>query len=65
MRAFIAAYYGDPDLADRWAVIGDVDHCAGVLGRMVDAGLDHLMLNPVYDLEGQLELIARDLAPLI
>jgi probable F420-dependent oxidoreductase len=65
MREWIGTYYGNPDSADLWCVYGSIEKCADFIGRMRDAGLTHLMLNPVFDYEDHLELIASDLAPKI
>ncbi len=63
IRLWIGAYYGNPDLADRWAVAGSAAKCLDTLHRMREAGLTHIFLHPVADYLEQLEVIAAEIAP--
>jgi probable F420-dependent oxidoreductase len=63
MREWLGAYYGNPDAGERWAVAGSVEKLADFAGTLREAGLTHLMLNPVFDNEEHLETIAAELAP--
>ncbi|HLF79802.1 MAG TPA: LLM class flavin-dependent oxidoreductase [Dehalococcoidia bacterium] len=65
LREWIGTYYGNPDSADLWCIYGSIEKCADFIGTMREAGLTHLMLNPVFDYEEHLELVASDLAPRI
>ncbi len=63
MREWVGAFYGNPALADRWAVTGTPDQVLPVLESLRDAGARHLLLNPVFDYDRQLDLIASEIAP--
>ena len=65
MRRWTGAFYGDPGLADKWAIWGTPEECVEKLGPLVEAGVNHLVLNPVADELEQLEIIAADIAPKI
>jgi probable F420-dependent oxidoreductase len=62
LREWIGTYYGNPDSADLWCVYGSLEKCAEFIGRLREAGLTHVMFNPVFDYEEHLELVASDLA---
>ncbi|TDD35523.1 LLM class flavin-dependent oxidoreductase [Actinomadura sp. KC06] len=58
--AFDRAFGGNPvydaaGMADRVAVFGSPEHCAERLGELFDAGVDELVLYPMYDRMDQLE----------
>jgi alkanesulfonate monooxygenase SsuD/methylene tetrahydromethanopterin reductase-like flavin-dependent oxidoreductase (luciferase family) len=65
MRTWIGAYYGNPDLANKWAIVGTAPVIVEKLAELVEAGATHLMLNPVFDEMEHLEIIAEEIAPLI
>jgi probable F420-dependent oxidoreductase len=65
LREWIGAFYGNPDLADRWCIVGSAAIVAEQLSTLVEAGAKHLMLNPVYDYMEHMEVIAGEVAPLI
>ena len=62
LRQWIGTYYGNPDNAESWGIVGSVGEIADFVGRLREAGLTHLMFNPVFDHEQHLEVIASDLA---
>ena len=62
LREWIGTYYGNADNAEVWGVVGSVERIADFIGRMREAGLTHLMFNPVFDHEMHLEAIAGELA---
>ncbi|TDD86373.1 LLM class flavin-dependent oxidoreductase [Actinomadura rubrisoli] len=67
--SFEQAFGGNPvydaaGMADRVAVFGPPDHCAQRLGELFDAGVDELILYPMYDRLAQLEAIG-ELVPLL
>lgn len=64
-REWIGAFYGNPDLADKWCIVGSASVVAEKLNELVEAGAGHLMLNPVYDYMEHLDAIAEEVAPLI
>jgi alkanesulfonate monooxygenase SsuD/methylene tetrahydromethanopterin reductase-like flavin-dependent oxidoreductase (luciferase family) len=51
-------------LAER-ALIGPADHCADVVRRYAEAGIDQLFIWPVADAEAQLERFMREVVPLV
>lgn len=65
MREWFASFYGDPDLVDRVAVLGSTDECAQQLAAVAEAGADLIIVNPVFDLEEQAEVLASQVLPLI
>jgi alkanesulfonate monooxygenase SsuD/methylene tetrahydromethanopterin reductase-like flavin-dependent oxidoreductase (luciferase family) len=65
MRTWVGQYYGNPEVASAWAVTGTVEDVATVLTRLRVGGATHIMLHPPFDHEEQMEIIAKDLAPLL
>lgn len=63
LREWIGAFYGNPDLADRWCLVGSAEVIAEQLSELVETGANHLILNPVYDYMEHLEVIAEEIAP--
>lgn len=63
LREWFALFYGDAELADRVAVFGGVDECIAGLREVREAGAGLIILNPVFDFEEQLEVLARDIVP--
>ncbi|MBB5956973.1 alkanesulfonate monooxygenase SsuD/methylene tetrahydromethanopterin reductase-like flavin-dependent oxidoreductase (luciferase family) [Saccharothrix tamanrassetensis] len=57
--------YDATDMADRVAVFGPPDHCAEQLRELVDAGVDELILYPMYDRLDQLDGFAEVVASLV
>lgn len=63
LRPWLGGFYGNPEVADRWAVCGTAPQVLEVLSSLVEAGVNHLMLHPVYDNVRHMETIASDIAP--
>jgi probable F420-dependent oxidoreductase len=63
LREWFALFYRDADLADRVAVFGAVDQCVAGLRDVREAGARTIIVNPVFDFEEQLEVLARDVVP--
>lgn len=63
VREWFTSYYGDASPAEA-AVIGSIDDCAAAARRILELGVDELILSPVIDEEAQLEF-AAELLPLI
>jgi len=59
MRGWFAAAYGTAELADRVAVVGDAEHCAEQVQALTEAGVSHVLLNPVFDELEQVEALAE------
>jgi alkanesulfonate monooxygenase SsuD/methylene tetrahydromethanopterin reductase-like flavin-dependent oxidoreductase (luciferase family) len=57
-RDWFGTHYGRPELADAVAVVGDPDECLAALADLRGLGIDHLILNPMFDEREQLELLA-------
>lgn len=65
LRAWIGGFYGNPDLAEEWSIVGSAEHVAERLSELVEAGAGHLLLNPVHNYLEHLEVIAQEIAPRI
>ncbi|MQA87496.1 MAG: LLM class flavin-dependent oxidoreductase [Streptosporangiales bacterium] len=62
-RSWFAANYGNADLADRVALVGEPEHCVTELRGLRRAGVDMFLLNPMFEERDQLELLAADVVP--
>jgi len=60
LRNWFGAFYGKPEMADQVAVWGSPERIAGEIRRLQAAGLNHLLLNPVFDEENQIERLSND-----
>ncbi|MDE2969124.1 MAG: TIGR03619 family F420-dependent LLM class oxidoreductase [Chloroflexota bacterium] len=65
LREWIGGFYGNPDLAEQWSIVGSADYIAEKLAELVEAGANHLLLNPVHNYIEHLEVIAEEVAPRI
>jgi probable F420-dependent oxidoreductase len=65
LREWFGVYYGQADMADRVAVWGNEEECAEGLSEIVDAGARLLILNPVFDMDDHLEILASEVIPRI
>jgi len=63
LREWFGVRYKNADMAGRVSIWGSLDECIDKLGELVDAGAQHLMLNPVFDEIEQMELIATEILP--
>lgn len=63
LREWFERFYGDPAMADRVALVGDVQECLEGLREIRAAGAELLLLNPVYDELRHLELFAGEIEP--
>lgn len=63
LREWFGLYYGQADLAERVSVWGSVEECAGGLREIVAAGARLLLLNPVFGLLEQMEILASEVIP--
>ncbi len=62
-REWFGLYYGRAEMADRVAVWGNAEECAQKLREVVAAGARLLVLNPMFDLPDQMELLAGEVLP--
>jgi len=49
LREWFAHNYGNADMAERVSVWGPAEHVYAYLDRLIEAGANHLLLNPVFD----------------
>jgi probable F420-dependent oxidoreductase len=65
LREWFGAFYHKPELADQVAVWGSPENLTGEIRRLKDAGVSHVLLNPVFDEEEHMERLANDVIPKI
>jgi alkanesulfonate monooxygenase SsuD/methylene tetrahydromethanopterin reductase-like flavin-dependent oxidoreductase (luciferase family) len=63
LRAWFGVRYKDPAEADRVALWGSPEKCVERLREFIEAGAEHLLLNPVMDELEQMERIAGEIWP--
>ncbi len=63
LREWFGLFYGQADLADRVAVWGSAEECVERLREIVAAGARLLLLNPVFDMMEQMEVLASEVVP--
>ena len=63
LREWFGIRYRNADMAPKVSVWGSRDECLNKLGELVQAGAQHLMLNPVFDEMEHLELLAQEVVP--
>jgi len=65
LRHWFEAFYGKPEMADQVAVWGSPQQIANEIRRLKEAGVTHVLLNPVFDEEAQMERLAEEVLPLV
>jgi alkanesulfonate monooxygenase SsuD/methylene tetrahydromethanopterin reductase-like flavin-dependent oxidoreductase (luciferase family) len=63
LREWFGVRYKNADMASQVSVWGSRAECLDKLGEIVQAGAQHLLLNPAFDDMEQLELLAQDIMP--
>jgi alkanesulfonate monooxygenase SsuD/methylene tetrahydromethanopterin reductase-like flavin-dependent oxidoreductase (luciferase family) len=63
LRSWFGRIYGDAELADRVAVVGDPTEIAAHLERLIALGTRLLILNPVFEELAQAERLAAEVIP--
>jgi probable F420-dependent oxidoreductase len=63
LREWFGVFYGKPEMADQVAVWGTPQHIAEQISRLKNAGVNHVLLNPVFDEEAQMEQLVQDVLP--
>jgi alkanesulfonate monooxygenase SsuD/methylene tetrahydromethanopterin reductase-like flavin-dependent oxidoreductase (luciferase family) len=63
LRQWFGAVYGQPEMADRVAVWGSSQRILDEVARLQQAGVNHVLLNPVFDEDEQMERLAADVLP--
>lgn len=65
LQEWFGAFYHKPELADQVAVWGSPQRIADEINRLKQAGVSHILLNPVFDEEKQMERLAAEVLPLV
>jgi probable F420-dependent oxidoreductase len=63
LTEWFGLYYGAADLAEKVSVWGSAEECAAALNEIAAAGARVLLLNPVFDLMEQMEILAGEVIP--
>jgi probable F420-dependent oxidoreductase len=63
LRDWFGVFYHKPEMADQVAVWGSPQQIADQIVRLRDAGVNHILLNPVFDEEAQRERLCQDVLP--
>jgi probable F420-dependent oxidoreductase len=63
LRRWFSVLYGNAELADRVAVFGPPDACVAGLAAVAKAGARLIVLNPMFDVEEQTELLVTEVIP--
>ena len=63
LATWFGHFYGDAELAARVAVAGPVDACIEGLARVVEAGAELIVVNPIADHEKQAQILAEEVVP--
>lgn len=56
-------HYGNREMAARVSIWGTAEHCYEQIDAIVDAGAEHLLLNPVFDYDEHLDALQRYTRP--
>jgi alkanesulfonate monooxygenase SsuD/methylene tetrahydromethanopterin reductase-like flavin-dependent oxidoreductase (luciferase family) len=63
LREWFGAFYRKPEMAEQVAVWGPPKKIADQIIRLKDAGVNYVLLNPVFDEEPQMERLCEDVLP--
>jgi probable F420-dependent oxidoreductase len=63
LREWFGAFYHKPEMADQVAVWGSPQQIADQIVRLRDAGVNYILLNPVFDEETQMERLCEQVLP--
>jgi len=63
LREWFKVFYGKPDMAEQVAIWGSSDRIAEQMTRLKQAGVNEVLLNPVFDEEIQMERLCEDVLP--
>ena len=63
LREWFDMRYGNADMASRDAIWGGSTECLDKIAEVVDAGAQHLLLNPVFDEMEHMEILAEEIIP--
>ncbi|HTV66272.1 MAG TPA: TIGR03619 family F420-dependent LLM class oxidoreductase [Bryocella sp.] len=63
LKEWFGAFYHKPEMAEQVAVWGPPERIAGEIRRLKDAGVHHVLLNPVFDEEAHMERLCEEVLP--
>jgi len=63
LRDWFGGFYRNPDMASRVSIWGSRDECLDKLAALVQAGAQHLLLDPVYNHMEHLEMLSEEIVP--
>jgi len=63
LKEWFGAFYHKPEMAEQVAVWGSPQRIAEEIRRLKDAGVNHVLLNPVFDEEEQMQRLADEVLP--
>ena len=63
LREWFGHHYGQAEMGSRVSIWGSKAECLDKLGELVEAGAQHLLLNPVFDEWQHLEVLAEGIVP--
>jgi probable F420-dependent oxidoreductase len=63
LREWFGLRYGNEDMAVRDSIWGSAAQCLDELAEVVEAGAEHLLLNPVFDAREHLDTLAEAVVP--
>jgi probable F420-dependent oxidoreductase len=63
LREWFGAFYRKPEMADQVAVWGLPQRLRDEIRRLEDGGVNHILLNPVFDEAEQMERLAQEVLP--
>ncbi len=63
LREWFGAFYHKPQMANEVALWGSPEKIAGQLLRLKAAGITHILLNPVFEEESQMERLCAEVIP--
>ncbi len=63
LREWFGAFYHKHEMADQVAVWGSSQQIVDEIARLKEAGVGHVLLNPVFDEEEQMERLCKDVLP--
>jgi len=63
LKEWFGIYYRRAEMAERVSVWGGPEECVEQLQEIISAGARLVLLNPVFDMMEQMEILARDVVP--
>jgi probable F420-dependent oxidoreductase len=65
LRKWFDVFYGNAEMADRVAIVGEAQECVEGLREVRAGGAELILLNPVFEEERYLELLAGEIIPAV